>query len=74
MRITERECEMLRVLAARAGRDRAAAGSRRARHAASERAVDVQINRLRRKIEKNPTNPAYLRTVRGIGYRLVATP
>ena len=27
-----------------------------------------------RKIEKNPTDPAYLRTVRGIGYRLVATP
>jgi two-component system phosphate regulon response regulator OmpR len=34
----------------------------------------VQINRLRRKIEKNPTEPAYLRTVRGVGYRLVATP
>jgi two-component system phosphate regulon response regulator OmpR len=33
--------------------------------------VDVQINRLRRKIEVDPANPLYLQTVRGIGYRLV---
>jgi two-component system phosphate regulon response regulator OmpR len=37
---------------------------------AGERAVDVQINRLRRKIEADPANPLYLQTVRGIGYRL----
>ena len=37
----------------------------------NERAVDVQINRLRRKIERNPANPLYVQTVRGIGYRLV---
>ncbi|MBO0343828.1 response regulator [Roseibium limicola] len=35
-----------------------------------ERTVDVQINRLRRKIEDDPGNPLYLQTVRGIGYRL----
>ncbi|MTI43640.1 two-component system phosphate regulon response regulator OmpR [Roseibium hamelinense] len=35
-----------------------------------ERTVDVQINRLRRKIEVDPANPIYLQTVRGIGYRL----
>ncbi len=35
-----------------------------------ERTVDVQINRLRRKIETDPGNPAYLQTVRGVGYRL----
>ena len=34
----------------------------------SERAVDVQINRLRRKIETDPANPTYLQTVRGRGY------
>jgi two-component system phosphate regulon response regulator OmpR len=34
----------------------------------SERAVDVQINRLRRKIETDPANPSYLQTVRGRGY------
>jgi two-component system phosphate regulon response regulator OmpR len=36
----------------------------------SERAVDVQINRLRRKIENDPANPVYLQTVRGKGYIL----
>ena len=35
-----------------------------------ERTIDVQINRLRRKIETDPGNPLYLQTVRGIGYRL----
>lgn len=35
-----------------------------------ERTVDVQINRLRRKIEDDPANPLHLQTVRGIGYRL----
>lgn len=74
VRITDRERDMLRVLAARPGetvprQDLAAPGVE-----ASERAVDVQINRLRRKVEANPNEPVYLRTVRGIGYRLVATP
>ncbi len=36
----------------------------------AERTVDVQINRLRRKIETDPANPLYLQTVRGVGYRL----
>jgi two-component system phosphate regulon response regulator OmpR len=31
----------------------------------------VQITRLRRKIEADPANPAFLQTVRGIGYRLL---
>lgn len=35
-----------------------------------ERAVDVQITRLRRKIETNPKQPRYLQTVRGAGYML----
>jgi two-component system phosphate regulon response regulator OmpR len=34
------------------------------------RAVDVQVTRLRRKIEPDPHNPRYLRTVRGVGYML----
>ncbi|MEE9389118.1 MAG: response regulator [Paracoccaceae bacterium] len=38
---------------------------------AQERAVDVQITRLRRKIETNPKQPRYLQTVRGAGYMLV---
>ena len=34
----------------------------------SERSIDVQINRLRAKIEKNPKNPIFLKTIRGKGY------
>lgn len=37
---------------------------------AQERAIDVQITRLRRKIEDNPKTPRYLQTVRGAGYML----
>lgn len=36
-----------------------------------ERSVDVQITRLRRKIESNPRMPIYLQTVRGVGYTLI---
>lgn len=36
-----------------------------------ENAVMVYVNRLRQKIEDNPTNPQYIRTVRGLGYRFV---
>ena len=39
-----------------------------------DRSVDVQINRLRRKIEDDPSNPRYLQTIRGAGYRLLAEP
>ncbi len=37
---------------------------------AQERAVDVQITRLRRKLESDPKSPRYLQTVRGAGYML----
>lgn len=73
VRITERERDMLRTLATEPGETvprLALAGG----GAISERAVDVQVNRLRRKIERDPANPAHLQTVRGIGYRLVVTP
>jgi two-component system phosphate regulon response regulator OmpR len=42
----------------------------RDRGQAQERAVDVQITRLRRKIENDPKQPRYLQTVRGAGYML----
>lgn len=38
--------------------------------AAGDRAVDVQVTRLRRKIEQDPREPRYLQTVRGKGYIL----
>ncbi len=39
-----------------------------------DRAVDVQIGRLRRKIEADPTRPELIKSVRGAGYMLAATP
>ncbi len=36
-----------------------------------ERSIDVQVTRLRRKIEEDPKLPLYLQTVRGVGYVLV---
>jgi two-component system phosphate regulon response regulator OmpR len=73
LRLTDREREMLTVLAASPGETvprQALAGSN---GPVSERAVDVQVNRLRRKIERDPTNPLIVQTVRGIGYRLVVS-
>ena len=37
---------------------------------AGERTIDVQVTRLRRKIEEDTKNPLYLQTVRGKGYIL----
>ena len=42
--------------------------------AGSERAVDVQITRLRRKLEKNPAQPEFITTIRNKGYALQAEP
>ncbi len=71
VRITEREREILTILGQRAGgnvaREELAGGD----GTANERTVDVQMNRLRRKIEVDPANPVFLQTVRGVGYRLV---
>ena len=39
--------------------------------AGNERTIDVQVNRLRRKIEADPANPLFLQTARGAGYRLL---
>jgi two-component system, OmpR family, phosphate regulon response regulator OmpR len=71
--LTDREREMLGLLAAFPGETvpRLALAGNGA--AAGERAVDVQINRLRRKIENDPANPLIIQTARGIGYRLVVS-
>ncbi|NPV03794.1 MAG: response regulator transcription factor [Syntrophaceae bacterium] len=37
------------------------------------RTVDVQIRRLRARIEKNPEKPEYIHTVRGVGYKFAET-
>ena len=40
----------------------------------TERAIDVHVMNLRRKIEANPRRPAQLLTVYGIGYKLTGGP
>ncbi|MGE3987763.1 response regulator [Pseudorhodoplanes sp.] len=74
VRLTDRERDMLRVLAATPGETVPRLSLAGSDPAANERAVDVQVNRLRRKIERDPANPLFVQTVRGIGYRLVVSP
>lgn len=73
VKLTDREREMLRVLAATPGETVSRVALSGNGESVSERAVDVLVNRLRRKIERDPANPLYVQTVRGIGYRLVIT-
>jgi two-component system, OmpR family, phosphate regulon response regulator OmpR len=72
VRLTERERDMLRLLAERAGETVTREALAGPGIIGNERTVDVQVNRLRRKIERDPANPVHLQTVRGIGYRLLA--
>jgi two-component system phosphate regulon response regulator OmpR len=70
VRITDRERDLLRRLAEVPGEGVTREALAGTGNGGNERAVDVQINRLRRKIERDPANPLYLQTVRGAGYRL----
>ncbi len=71
VRLTSGETELLCLLARHAGRPVSRERlSQSAALADSTRAVDVQINRLRRKIEPDPRAPRYLLTVWGVGYTL----
>ncbi len=70
--LTDREREMLRILANARG-ETVPRGALTGNGTVNERAVDVQINRLRRKLESDPANPLFLQAVRGIGYRLMVT-
>ncbi|MDQ1901008.1 response regulator [Paracoccus sp. WLY502] len=78
LRLTGTEQALLRRLAASRGEpvsradlieDLGRGGADEAEN--SERAIDVQITRLRRKIEPDPREPRFLQTVRGTGYMLV---
>ena len=70
--LTETEVALLRALSSRLGdvlsRE---ALCKSVGGGLNERAIDVQVTRLRRKIEPDPGFPRYLRTLRGQGYRLV---
>ncbi|WP_435165640.1 response regulator [Falsirhodobacter sp. 1013] len=74
VRLTATEAALMRVFAAAphepVGRDRLIGDLSEEATDTQERAVDVQITRLRRKIESDPRQPRYLQTVRGSGYML----
>ncbi|WP_299619539.1 response regulator [uncultured Tateyamaria sp.] len=74
VRLTATEMQLMKLFSAKPGeaisRAQLVEDLGRDRGQAQERAVDVQITRLRRKIESNPKQPRYLQTVRGAGYML----
>lgn len=70
IKLTERERDLMRLFAQRIGLPVPRHELSSDESTGSERAIDVQINRLRRKIEADPSNPVYLQTVRGKGYIL----
>ena len=74
VRLTATEAALMRIFAAQPGaaisRERLVGDEPRDDAGGQERAVDVQITRLRRKIEADPKQPRYLQTVRGEGYML----
>jgi two-component system phosphate regulon response regulator OmpR len=74
VRLTATEIQLMKIFSAKPGTPLSRATLveelGRDRGQAQERAVDVQITRLRRKIEDNPKQPRYLQTVRGAGYML----
>lgn len=74
VRLTATEIQLMKIFSALPGealsRAKLVEELGRDRGQAQERAVDVQITRLRRKIEDNPKQPRYLQTVRGAGYML----
>ena len=70
VKLTEAETSLLKVLALKSGDPISREELARKTGAGLERSVDVQVTRLRRKIETDPRAPVYLQTVRGVGYRL----
>lgn len=72
VRLTSTEIQLMKIFAAKPGvalsRSQLVEELGRDRGQSQERAVDVQITRLRRKLEDNPKQPRYLQTVRGAGY------
>jgi two-component system phosphate regulon response regulator OmpR len=70
IRLTAAEAELLAVLASRPGTPLSREELSQSGTAENSRMVDVQVTRLRRKIEPDPRFPRYLQTVRGRGYML----
>ncbi|MDY8108993.1 response regulator [Fulvimarina sp. 2208YS6-2-32] len=70
IRLTDREQDIMAQFAAKPGETVQRLALVGEDNEIGERTIDVQINRLRRKIEPDPGNPLWLQTVRGVGYRL----
>jgi two-component system phosphate regulon response regulator OmpR len=74
VRLTATESQLMRIFSGRPGepvtRTKLVEELSRSGGQTQERAVDVQITRLRRKIETDPKQPRFLQTVRGEGYML----
>lgn len=72
--LTPKEFELLRVLATHPGkvysRDELLERVWGYEYAGDTRTVDVHVRHLRQKVEKDSSNPEYIETLRGIGYRL----
>ena len=71
VKLTGAEAALLQLFAAHAGRAFSRTDLCKRLNVALERSIDVQVTRLRRKIEEDPKLPLYLQTVRGVGYMLV---
>jgi two-component system phosphate regulon response regulator OmpR len=71
VKLTGAEAALLQLFATHAGRPFSRSELCKRLNVALERSIDVQVTRLRRKIEEDPKLPLYLQTVRGVGYMLV---
>ena len=71
VRLTSAEAALMQLFAANPGRTYSRLDLCQKLGVALERSIDVQVTRLRRKIEEDPKLPLYLQTVRGVGYVLV---
>jgi two-component system phosphate regulon response regulator OmpR len=71
VKLTTAENALLKLFAANAGRSFSRTELCTRLNVALERSIDVQVTRLRRKIEDDPKLPLYIQTVRGVGYVLV---
>lgn len=71
VKLTTGELALLRALAQKPGQPISRSTLAEQTSAALERSVDVQVTRLRKKIEDDPRTPIYLQTVRGVGYVLM---
>ncbi|MFN0023949.1 MAG: response regulator [Parvularculaceae bacterium] len=71
VKLTAGELALLRVLAAKPGEAVSRTALSEQTATPMERSIDVQITRIRKKIEDDPRTPIYLQTVRGIGYMLI---